>query len=202
MNKFIIGFVFVVLTARFFTETLGVAPKAVDLIDLAIIPFLLILSAGSRPRDVDQNLHRKILHPTVGFFLLCLLSAAINFERVSFGPLVLFIFGMLEGPLFFISLNKLIHDKKQFGEQVLKFINVMMVVEILVVLFVSYPLLIATGNPDKMSGTFGNNSYQFTVLLIIIGGYLIGRQFTNLKPKKTISAIGTATTARRRKRLP
>src|SRR4051812_8811326 len=100
MNIFILGFVFTILVARLFTETLNIAPKALDLIDLAVIPFLVLLAAGSRsPQGVDQNLHRKLLHPTVAFFLLCLLSAAINFERMNLGPMVLYIFGMLEGPL-------------------------------------------------------------------------------------------------------
>ncbi|MBS1912131.1 MAG: hypothetical protein JST22_09105 [Bacteroidetes bacterium] len=177
MNRFIIGFVFIVLVSRFFTETLGILPKGVDLLDLAIIPFIALLAAGSRPpQGVNVELHRKLLHPTVAFFFVCLLSAAVNFERMHLGPLLLYIFGMLEGPILYLSLNKLINDKMRFGEQVARFINIMLLVEIGVVIFISYPTLILTGNPDKMSGTFGNNSYQFTALLILIGGYLIGKQ--------------------------
>lgn len=188
MNKLIIGFVFVIMVSRFFSETLGVAPKAVDLLDIAVIPLLLVLAAGSRPpRGVDTALHRRLLNPTVAFFFLCILSAVINYERVFLGPVVLFIFGMLEGPILFLSLNKLINDKRRFGMEVARFIEVMLLIEIVVVVFVSYPTLIFTGNPDKMSGTFGNNSYQFTVLLIIIGGYLLGKQLA--APRKTYYAI-------------
>ena len=64
----------------------------------------------------------------------------------------------------------------------------MLIIQVLVVVFINYPLLISTGNPDKMSGTFGNNSYQFTALLIIIGGFLIGRQFAN--PRSMWYAVG------------
>lgn len=180
MNRFIIGFVFFVLVSRFFTETLGVAPKAIDLLDLAVIPLLLVFAAGSRPaHGIDLGLHRKLLQPTVAFFFLCLLSAAVNFERMNYGPLMLFIFGMLEGPILFLCLNKLVTDKRAFGHQLARFINAMLLIQIAVVLLVSYPALLLTGNPDKMSGTFGNNSYQFTALLIIIGGYLLGRQIGN-----------------------
>ena len=182
MNRLIIGFIFFVLVSRFFTETLGIAPKAIDLLDLGVIPLLLIISAGSRPPSgVDLTLHRKLLQPTVAFFLIAILSAAVNFERVYYGPLMLYVFGMLEGPILFLSLNKLISDKKAFGRQLVRFIDLMLLIEIAAVLLVSYPAFILSGNPDKMSGTFGNNSYQFTVLLIIIGGYLLGRQLTSKK---------------------
>ena len=192
MNRFLIGFVFMILTARFFTETLSLAPKAFDLLDLAIIPVLLFVSLV-RPvsGDVDLNLHRRVLTYTTIFFLLCILSCLVNFERVSFGPVLLYIFGMLEGPIFFIALNKLIRDKHKFGVQVARFINLILIVEMCVVAFVSYPMVIASGNPDKMSGTFGNNSYQFTALLIIMGGYFIGRQYA--RPKSIYLALGIPT---------
>lgn len=188
MNFFILGFIFLILVSRLFTETLSIAPKALDLIDLAVIPMLAILAAGGRsPHGVDQSLHRKLLQPTVAFLLLCILSAAVNFERMNVGPTMLYIFGMLEGPLLFICMNKLINDKRMFGAQVAKFFNAIIIIEIVVVLLVSYPSMIVTGNPDYMSGTFGNNSYQFTALLILIGGYLIGKQYVN--PRSMYYAI-------------
>jgi len=188
MNKFILGFIFTVLTARFFTETIRVLPKGLDLIDLAIIPLILLLALGGKAvHGVDKNLHRRILHLSVGYFFLCLLSAAINFERMHLGPFLLYLFGILEGPILYLGMNKLIHDKKKFGLQVAKFFNLILIIQILVVVFINYPLLIATGNPDVVSGTFGNNSYQFTALLIVIAGFLIGRQYAN--PRSMYYAI-------------
>lgn len=189
MNNFILGFIFTVLTARFFTETISVLPKGIDLIDLLVIPLILLLAVGAKqPHGIDMNLHRRLLHLSVAYFFLCLLSAAVNFDRVHFGPFLLFVFGILEGPILYLGMNKLISDKRKFGNQVAKFINVMLIIQVLVVVFINYPLLITTGNPDKMSGTFGNNSYQFTALLIIIGGFLIGRQFAN--PRSMWYAVG------------
>ncbi len=189
MNKFILGFIFTVLTARFFTETISVLPKGIDLIDLAIIPLILLLALGAKqPQGIDLNVHRRILQLSVGYFFLCILSAAVNFERVHFGPFLLFLFGIMEGPILYLAMNKLIADKRKFGHQVAKFINMMLIIQILVVVFINYPLLITSGNPDVMSGTFGNNSYQFTALLIVIGGFLIGRQFAN--PRSMWYAIG------------
>lgn len=188
MNKFILGFIFTVLTARFFTETIGVLPKGLDLIDLAIIPLIALLAVGAKAaHGVDMNLHRRLLQLSVGYALLCLFSAAVNFDRIHLGPFLLYVFGIMEGPILYLAMNKLIHDKKKFGMQVAKFFNLMLVIQVLVVVFLNYPMLIATGNPDVMSGTFGNNSYQFTALLIVIGGFLLGRQFT--RPRSMFYAI-------------
>ncbi|MEO5930595.1 MAG: hypothetical protein ABIR47_11735 [Candidatus Kapaibacterium sp.] len=189
MNKFILGFVFFILTARFFTETLGVLPKAIDLIDIAVIPILLVMSTTKPdPKGVDSRLHRRMVLLVGCFLVLCALSAIVNFERTSIGPVLLYVFGMLEGPIFFIALNKLIISKRKFGKQAARFMNMVLLAQILVVAFVSYPLMLASGNPDKMSGTFGNNSYQFTALLIIIGGYFIGKQYA--KPRAAYLAVG------------
>ncbi len=189
MNKFVLGFVFVILTSRFFTETIAVAPKATDLLDILVIPLLcgIALTKNFR-RGVDSDLHRRLVYLTAAFFLFSLLSGAVNHERTGFGPLALYIFGMLEGPLLFICLNRVIRDKDRFGQQTVRFINLLLMAEMVVVALISYPQTIATGNPDLMSGTFGNNSYQFTVLLIIMGGYFVGRQFA--RPKSLYLALG------------
>jgi len=189
MNKFVLGFVFVILTSRFFTETIAVAPKGVDLLDIAVIPLLCSLAlVKNYSRGVDRTLHRKFLYLVVAFVAISILSALVNHGRTGFGPLVLFVFGMLEGPLLYLCLNRLIRDKNLFGEQTARFINLLLMAEIAVVLLISYPQTIATGNPDLMSGTFGNNSYQFTALLIIIGGYFVGRQYA--RPRALYIALG------------
>jgi len=189
MNKFVLGFVFLILTSRFFTETIAIAPKGVDLLDVAIIPLLCSLAlVKDYARGVDRKLHGKLLYLVGAFLALSILSALVNHTRTGVGPLVLFVFGMLEGPLLYLCLNRLIRDKGLFGEQTARFINVLLIAEIVVVLFISYPRTIATGNPDLMSGTFGNNSYQFTALLIIIGGYFVGRQFA--RPRVLYVALG------------
>lgn len=189
MNKFVLGFVFLILTSRFFTETIDVAPKGVDLLDLAVIPILCSLAlVKNYARGVDRTLHRKLLYLVGAFFALSVLSALVNHSRTGLGPLILYVFGMLEGPLLYLCLNRLIRDKILFGEQTARFINLLLLAEIAVVVLISYPQTIATGNPDLMSGTFGNNSYQFTALLIVIGGYFVGKQYA--RPRSLYLALG------------
>ncbi len=189
MNKFVLGFVFLILTSRFFTETIAVAPKGIDLLDVAIIPLLCSLAlVKDYSRGIDRVLHKRLLYLVVAFVALSILSSLVNHSRTGFGPLLLFVFGMLEGPLLFLCLNRLIRDKNLFGEQTARFINLLLIAEMAVVLLISYPRTIATGNPDLMSGTFGNNSYQFTALLIIIGGYFVGKQYA--RPRALYIALG------------
>ncbi len=189
MNKFIVGFFAVLLVSRFFSETIGVLPKAVDLLDLIVIPILLLLSISQRPsRDADHALQHRVSWLVVLFVIVCLVSCAVNNERVHFGPVVLFMFGMLEGPLLFIALNKVIHDRLDMGSRVAKFINVIVIVEAAVVVLVNIPVFIATGDPDKVSGTFGNNCYQFSAFLVLMGGYFLGQFYV----KGRLSIYGIA----------
>lgn len=182
MDKFIIAFYFILLVSRFFSETLGVAPKAIDLLDMLVVPFLLFIAVFSgRVVDADRKLDSKILRLTVVFIVICILSSLINYDRTHIGPVLLYIFGFLEGPMIFVILNRVIRAKKRFGDMMGRFLNTMVLVEIATVAFVSIPIFLATGNPDKVSGTFGNNAYQFSAFLVVMGGYFLGRQTTSKK---------------------
>lgn len=178
MNKFIVIFFAVLLSSRFFSETIGVMPKAVDLMDIMVIPILLVLAVVRRPSsEIDQRMHSRVTLLVGLFAVISLVSSAINFERVHFGPVLLFMFGMLEGPLLFICLNKLIQDTSEMGARVARFINIMVLVEAAVVLLVNIPVFLATHNPDTVSGTFGNNCYQFSAFLVLMGGYFMGQYY-------------------------
>ncbi len=182
MNRFIIVFFLIILTSRLFSETLKVLPKAVDLLDLVIVPVLFVVALTyGRPKGVDKGLHDRMTRLSVAFMVLAVLSAVVNIDRTYAGPTMLYTFALLEGPFLFLALNLLIRDKAKFGEQLAGFFGFMVMVEIAAVVFVSMPLFLATGNPDRVSGTFGNNAYQFSVFLVIMGGFFLGKQLNNLK---------------------
>ena len=176
MNWLIIVFFTVLLTSRLFSETLALVPKTLDLIDLAVIPVLAVMSlGGGQSRGVDTELHGKILRLSVGFGVLSVLSTLINFDRIHWAPASYFLFSFLEGPVLYLALNRLVKHKHKFGVQIAKFLTVMLIVQAAAVIFINFPMFLATKNPDVMSGTFGQNSYQFSVLLIIMGGFFLGR---------------------------
>jgi hypothetical protein len=182
MNKFIIGFLFAILTARFFAESLRLIPKGVDLVDIPVIPLLAMIAATkSMPRGTDKATHAKIAGLVGAIIAVCLVSSMLNFNRVFVGPVALFIFGIVEGPVLYMSMNKIIRDKHQFVEQLSKFIWIMVLVESAAVIFYGLPIFLLTHDPDKISGTFGKNPYQFSALLILMGGYVLGRQVISKK---------------------
>ena len=177
MNKIILGFFAVLLTARFFSETLKVAPKALDLIDLAVIPLLCIAAAffGQARKGVDRALHGRMLRLTAAIFGLSVLSAIVNLDRTHYAPVALFTFGLLEGPALFLALNALLKNKEKFAREASRFLYLLFIAEGAVVVFVNLPMFFSTGNPDYVSGTFGLNAYQFSAFLVLIGGYFLGR---------------------------
>lgn len=172
------------LTTRFFSETLGILPKGADLIDLIVIPFFIPVMVAlfamrvQKSGQIDNKLHNSLVRLVLFYLSISLISFIANYQRVNLPPAVLFLFGMLEGPILFILLNRLIKDKKKFGKTMSRFINFIVIVEFCAVIFVNIPMFVESGNPDVMSGTFGNNSYQFSVFLIIIGGYFLGKLLT------------------------
>ena len=50
----------------------------------------------------------------------------------------------------------------------------MAAVEFAVVALIDLPLFLATHNPDKVSGTFGENAYQLVIFLLIVAAVLAG----------------------------
>jgi hypothetical protein len=176
VNRIVLGFFLILLTARFFSETIRVIPKAFDLVDLAFIPLIAVGAIlGGSLRGVDRQLHGRMLRWTAGLAALAAVSAIVNFERTHYAPVLLFIFGIAAGPVLFLALNRLIRDKEKMARQTERFLYLMFIVEGVVVVFVSLPTFFATGNPDYVAGTFGLNAYQFSALLVIIGGYFLGR---------------------------
>ncbi len=176
MNWFILGAFVVFLTSRVLSETIGILPKAVDLIDLPFIPIVVFLALlVNNRRNVDWALHRRIFTFVLLFVALWSVSYFVNIERVHMPVAVLYMFGILEGPVLYLSLNMLIRDKEKFSRQVARFIYIMVLVESAAVVFVNFPMFLATKNPDLVSGTFGHNPYQFSAFLIIMGGFFLGR---------------------------
>jgi hypothetical protein len=177
MNRIILAFFAILLTARFFSETLRIVPKVTDLIDLAFIPLLCFAAVvlGRAGRGVDKRLHGSMLRWVLAIAVLSVISAMVNIERTHYAPVALFVFGLLEGPALYLTMNALIRNKEKMTQQTVRFLYFMFIVEGAVVAFINLPMFFATGNPDYVSGTFGLNAYQFSALLVIIGGFFLGR---------------------------
>ena len=189
MNTVVILFISILLISRLFSETFGIIPKVIDVVDIIVIPIFLLLCTIRSVKKKKSSTFRHIVSMVIMFVILSCVSILVNWDRVYLGPASLFIFGMLEGPLLYISLNLLIENKDDLINKIYKFYNFIIIIEILAVLLISIPAFITTQDPDKVSGTFGNNCYQFSVLLSIMGGICLGRYYLQQK-KNFLYLIG------------
>lgn len=174
MQKILILFFSVFLTSRFFTETIGVAPKAIDVIDLGFVPALVALGLLLH-RPTHNRREVGALSNILILVLLCIgVSALANADRLLMPAAALFSIGFLSGPLLFWGMCKTLGKGPGFDRMVTKMMMGLCVANLLVVVFINIPQFIASKNPDYISGTFGLNAYFFSGFLMIAAGYFIG----------------------------
>lgn len=177
LQRIVIAFFAFFLTSRFFSEVLGILPKWVDVLDLPFIVFLGVagLLRYAHP-DVDLSTHRHLARAIFAVTLITMASAFINSQDLLAPAAVLFAIGFLQGPILFVALNKIVEDVDDMAQRVRKLFWVLLVINIAVVVFINIPHFIATRNPDVVSGTYGLNAYQFSILLVICAGLLLGEE--------------------------
>ncbi len=186
-NKFILIFFYFFLISRFFSEKLNILPKYIDVINyplFAILLIPLILNLNKKPlKDTGEN---SFISKAVAIFTISLVFSVIfNNYRILLASSLLFYAGLMEGPFLFFALNKLSKYPEKLISQVDVFFFVLLIANIIVIFAVDLPIFFITGNPDIISGTYGNNTYQFSMLLLICGGYMLGYNYV----KKRRAAI-------------
>jgi len=152
----------------------------------AVLFILLILNLNRKPlKDLGEN---SFISKAVAIFTVSLVFSVIfNNYRILFASSLLFYAGFMEGPFLFLALNKLSKYPEKLISQVDVFFFVLLIANIIIIFTVDLPIFFITGNPDIISGTYGNNTYQFSMLLLICGGYLLGYNY--VKKRKTAIVI-------------
>ncbi len=175
IQRLVIWFFAFFLTSRFFSEVLTILPKWVDVLNY---PFIVILGLVGLfypvHKDLDIDEHKLVFRCVLGFFTLTVLSAFVNINNLLLPAGVLFLVGFMEGPVLFLALDKIVSDIDVLAGNIRKLFMLLLVVNIIIVIFHNIPTFIITGNPDVVSGSYGLNAYQFTMLLVICGGLLMG----------------------------
>ena len=172
----VIAFFFVFLLSRFFTEVLTILPKWLDVIDLPFIAAFFLLSLTRIPSPKIN--HREYRFIAIAVFLavfVSLLSVWFNSQETILPAAVLFMAGILEGPLLYLALTRSIYHPGFMAERVEKLFIALMLINLAIVLFHNIPLFFATANPDVISGSYGNNAYLFSVFIMIAGGLALGK---------------------------
>jgi hypothetical protein len=160
------------VTVRFFTEIIAVAPRALNFVD---IPVFLTLALGAmfvRPGQLGST-YLRVGYPAIAFFVLAIVSAAINSGRTEAAPVVVFIYGFL-GPL---AVYAAVYRIWPPGEAVSlsRMLVWLGLLQLAVVALVDLPRFATSGrNPDLISGTFGTNAYQLVFFLLVVAALLAG----------------------------
>src|SRR4029453_16232848 len=95
--------------------------------------------------------------------IVCAMSTLANASRVETAPVLVFVYGFL-GPFgVFLAVSRL----WPVGAAILlaRLIVALGVVQLVVVVLLDLPRLLATGNPDEISGTFAENPDRLAFLL-------------------------------------
>ncbi len=177
MQRIVIIFFYVFLTSRFFSETIGVVPKFVDLLDLAFIPALVVAALLFNRPCVDRRENGHILKLCILFIFFSMVSAAVNVQDLLMPAALLFIVGFLEGPLLFVGLGRTLGNRPGFELKVERMLVILFYANLAAVALINFPRFLRSRNPDEISGTFGLNAYFFSVFLVICAGFFLGRNF-------------------------
>lgn len=172
-RKLVLWTVALLVVIRLFTEIIHVLPGFAKLVDIPLLGVLLFAVAlqpsSAEARDRTPG---PFFLPGLLFLAISVLSVLTNLTRVSSGAVALFLYGFL-GPLaFYYAAYRLwppggarSFSRLLVGLGLLQFV---------VVGAINMPRFLRTGNPDLISGTFGENAYQLVFFLIVFVSLVAG----------------------------
>jgi len=171
--RLILVSIIALVVIRFFTEVIPVVPRFANFIDIPIF-FVLVGAAFMRaPLDWRERRDVSVLVACAWLFLLvCAMSTLVNANRVETAPVLVFIYGFL-GPFgVFLAVYRVWPVGSAL--RLSRLFVALGVLQLVVVVFLDLPRLLASGNPDEISGTFGENAYQLVFFLLVFGALLAG----------------------------
>ncbi|GBD06360.1 hypothetical protein HRbin21_00150 [bacterium HR21] len=179
------------LVSRFLTEKLRLLPKWVDVLDMPValaivaIGFLLRPALGAEASEED----RRVARLTFLLLLSVAVSLLANADQVFLPAAVLFTIGFAGGPLLFLALSRWVQYREEFVRLFRRFLLGLLGFNLVVVLVWDFPAFFAYADPDRLSGTFGNNAYQFSFFLAVATGLLLGLGESWAMPRLVVVAI-------------
>lgn len=162
----------VLIVIRFFTETVVVLPRFGNFIDIPIFLVIVFVALVRAKNHGTPSKLTTILLLVFGFVVMAALSVLTNLSRVDVAPALVFVYGFL-GP---IGLFVAVHSLWPVGAAVRlsRVLVALCVLQLAIAFGVNLPVFLADGNPDVISGTFGENPYQLVFFLLVNFGLLAG----------------------------
>jgi hypothetical protein len=156
-------FLILEVVVRVFTEKFNVLPRVLHFAEVpvfVIFLFVMIILAV-KYRRVNRTGFEKYVYL---FIVLCVFSTVVNAHRAFWPTVLLFVFGFAH-PIFFFLFICNYHLKNRSLYRIIKIFVILGVAQLPAFLLINLPEFIPTRNPDFITGTFGNNAYQFVVFL-------------------------------------
>jgi hypothetical protein len=172
VRNIVLGSVAALVLIRYFTEDLGVLPRALKLVDIPILFVLLLMSMVAPRTASSRSPTMRYLLPGVAFLALCTLSLLVNSGRIEPAPAFLFMYGFLAPIAVFYCVWHLWPTGQALAFS--RLLVALACVEFAVVAFGDVPEYIRTKNPDYVSGTFGENAYQLVFFLLMCSALVAG----------------------------
>jgi hypothetical protein len=171
--RLILVSIIALVVIRFFTEVIPVVPRFANFIDIPIFFVLTGAALMRAPLDPKERRDVSVLVACAwAFLLVCAMSTVVNASRVETAPVLVFIYGFL-GPFgVFLAVYRLWPVGSSL--RLSRLLVALLVLQLVVVVFLDLPRLLASGNPDEISGTFGENAYQLVFFLLVAGALLAG----------------------------
>jgi hypothetical protein len=148
---------------RIFTEKIKVLPRVLHFAEVPAFFIFLVVAVimALKYRRVKSTGFEKYVYL---FVVWCAFSAVVNGHRAFWPAVLLFVFGYVHSVLFFIFICNY-HLKNKSLRRIVKVFFVLGLVQFPAFLLINLPEFLPTRNPDFVTGTFGNNGYQFVVFL-------------------------------------
>jgi transcriptional regulator with XRE-family HTH domain len=183
-RNLVLGAIVLLVTIRFFTEVVHVAPRAGNFIDIPVFVVLALVALSTQ--TVEHHRKRWCLHvglPAFAFLSVAVVSVVFNSGRIAVAPVLVFIYGFLAPLGVYAAAYRLwpVGNAAAFS----KTIVALGILQLVVVALFDLPRFASSRNPDDISGTFGTNAYQLVFFLLIFVALLAG--MATFEPGRAIS---------------
>ena len=179
----VLGVVATLVAVRFFTEVIGVLPRALNFVDIPLFGLLVIVAATGEPRPRTRGRLRDTSGALL-FVAICAVATISNPSRVELAPVLVFIYGFAAPLGVYWAAYRLWPAGHALNMS--RLIVAIGITQIAVVVLIDLPRFLSSSNPDEVSGTFGTNAYQLVFFLLVFSAVLAGI-FTYEQGKRVVA---------------
>jgi transcriptional regulator with XRE-family HTH domain len=182
-RNLVLGTLAILVTIRFFTESVPAVPSAGNFIEVLLLPVLLAVALAAPTSGPALRRDPVYSFLILGFVAICAASVVFNTSRLAYGPVLLFLYGFV-GPLIFYYAT---YRLWPVGEalSLSRLIVALGVLQFAVIAVYDLPTFVTTRNPDDIVGTFGGNAYQLVFFLLVFAALVAG--IATFEPERWIA---------------